>query len=119
MSAAAERRNRTMLRVRDVLDRDFDQALSLVVLARAFHLSPDHLTRCFREAFGETPHRYLQRRRVERATYLLRTTGLDVTEVCLAVGFTSLGTFSSTFSRIVGAPPSAYARARRDTLLTA
>ena len=114
MSAASEQRNRTMLRVRDVLDREFDRDLSLTALACAVHLSPDHLIRCFREVFGETPHRYLQRRRVERAMHLLGTTRLDVTDVCLAVGFSSLGTFSSTFTRIVGVPPSAYARARRD-----
>ena len=110
MSEARERTNRAMLRVRDTLDRDYDQVLDIEALARLAHVSPDHLIRTFRAVFGETPHRYLQRRRVERAMFLLRTTDLDVTEVCLAVGFTSLGTFSRTFSAVVGQSPSDYAR---------
>ena len=77
--------------------------LDVEALARLVHVSPDHLIRTFRSVFGETPHRYLQRRRIERAMFLLRTTDLDVTEVCLAVGFTSLGTFSRLFSAVVGA----------------
>ena len=112
MSEARERTNRAMLRVRDTLDRDYDQDLDVEALARLVHVSPDHLIRTFRAVFGETPHRYLQRRRVERAMFLLRTTDLDVTEVCLAVGFTSLGTFSRMFSAVVGQSPSEYARAR-------
>ncbi len=99
-----------MLRVRDALDRDYAADLDVESLARSVHLSPDHLIRCFRSAFGETPHRYLQRRRIERAMFLLRTSDLDVTEVCLAVGYTSLGTFSRLFTAIVGQPPSRYAR---------
>ncbi len=110
MSEATERTNRTMLRVRDTIDRDYDQDLDLAALARVAHVSPDHLVRAFRTVFGETPHRYLQRRRIERAMHLLRTTDLDVTDVCLAVGFTSLGTFSRLFSAVVGASPSAWAR---------
>ena len=92
MSASRERTNRTMLRVRDSLDRDYATALDLEAMARLAHLSPDHLIRTFRAVFGETPHRYLQRRRIERAMFLLRTTDRDVTDVCLAVGFSSLGT---------------------------
>ena len=110
MSQAREQTNRAMLRVRDTIDRDYDQDLDVERLARLVHLSPDHLIRTFRSVFGETPHRYLQRRRIERAMFLLRTTDLDVTEVCLAVGFTSLGTFSRLFSAVVGQSPSAYAR---------
>ncbi len=110
MTLAREQTNRAMLRVRDTLDRDYDQPLDVEGLARLVHLSPDHLIRTFRSVFGETPHRYLQRRRVERAMHLLRTTDLDVTDVCLAVGFTSLGTFSRLFSEVVGQPPSSDAR---------
>ena len=110
MSRAREQTNRSMLRVRDTIDRDYDHDLDLEALARLAHLSPDHLIRTFRSVFGETPHRYLQRRRVERAMHLLRTTDLDVTEVCLAVGFTSLGTFSRLFSAVVGRSPSTYAQ---------
>ena len=110
MSAAREQTNRCMLGVRDVLDRDYAADLDVEALARSAHLSPDHLIRSFRSVFGETPHRYLQRRRVERAMFLLRTTDLDVTDVCLAVGYTSLGTFSRLFTAVVGKPPSDYAR---------
>jgi AraC-like DNA-binding protein len=77
-------------------------------LARIAFVSPAHFSRTFRATFGETPHRYLQRRRVERAMFLLRTSGRSVTEICVDVGFTSLGTFSRTFRDIVGEPPSAY-----------
>jgi len=97
VSAARERTNRSMLRVRDTIDRSYGADLDVEALARLAHLSPDHLIRTFRSVFGETPHRYLQRRRVERAMNLLRSTDLDVTQVCLAVGFTSLGTFSRLF----------------------
>ena len=110
MSEARERTNRAMLRVRDTLDRAYDTDLDVEALARLVHVSPDHLIRTFRSVFGETPHRYLQRRRIERAMFLLRTTDLDVTDVCLAVGFTSLGTFSRLFSSVVGQSPSEYAR---------
>ena len=77
-------------------------------MARAALMSSAHFSRCFREAFGETPYGYLQTRRVERAMALLRRGDLSVTEVCFEVGFTSLGSFSSTFHRLVGEPPSAY-----------
>ena len=110
MSEAREQTNRSMLRVRDTIDRAYDTDLDVEALARLVHVSPDHLIRTFRSVFGETPHRYLQRRRIERAMFLLRTTDLDVTEVCLSVGFTSLGTFSRLFSAVVGESPSTYAR---------
>src|SRR4051812_45834643 len=100
-----------MLRARDAMDRTYAEPLDLAALATIAHLSPAHFLRTFRATFGETPHRYLQRRRVERAMHLLRTTDRTVTEVCLDVGFSSLGTFSRTFSDIVGESPSAY-RAR-------
>src|ERR1700691_3120736 len=80
-------------------------------MARAALMSSSHFSRRFREAYGETPYGYLQTRRVERAMALLRHGDLSVTDVCMAVGFTSLGSFSSTFTRLVGEPPSAY-RAR-------
>jgi len=90
------------------MDRTYAEPLDVPLLASIAHLSEAHFIRSFRATFGETPHRYLQRRRVERAMFLLRSTGRDVTEVCLDVGFGSLGTFSRTFHRIVGETPSAY-----------
>ncbi len=111
MSRAIEDRNRRMLRARDTMDRAFAQPLDIPALARFVHVSPAHFSRQFRATFGETPHRYLQRRRVERAMELLRETDCPVTEICFDVGFNSLGTFSRTFRAIVGEPPSTY-RAR-------
>lgn len=111
MSRASEETNRRMLRVRDTIDHDYADALDLEALARVAHVSPDHLVRTFRQVFGETPHRYLQRRRVERAMFLLRSGDDDVLTICHAVGFTSLGTFGRTFTGIVGESPTAY-RAR-------
>src|ERR671927_1730154 len=108
MSRAIEESNRRMLRARDAMDRAYAQPLDVPALARIAHVSPAHFTRTFRATFGETPHRYLQRRRVERAMFLLRTTGRSVTDICFDVGFTSLGTFSRTFRDIVGESPSAY-----------
>jgi AraC-like DNA-binding protein len=103
-----------MLRARDAMDRSYAQPLDIPALARIAHVSEAHFIRTFRAAFGETPHRYLQRRRVERAMFLLVQTDRSVTEICFDVGFTSLGTFSRTFSSIVGESPSAYrARAHR------
>ena len=98
-------------RARDLLDREYAKPLNVPVMARAALMSPSHFSRRFREAYGETPYGYLQTRRVERAMALLRRADLSVTDVCMAVGFTSLGSFSSTFTRLVGEPPSAY-RAR-------
>jgi len=108
VSRGTEESNRRMLRVRDAMDRTYAQPLDIASLARIACLSPTHLIRTFRATFGETPHRYLQRRRVERAMYLLRATDRSVTDICLDVGFTSLGTFSRTFAGIVGEPPSAH-----------
>jgi AraC-like DNA-binding protein len=100
-----------MLKPRDTMDRAFAQPLDVQALARVAHVSPAHFSRQFRATFGESPHRYLQRRRVERAMELLRETGRPVTEICFDVGFSSLGTFSRTFRAVVGESPSAY-RAR-------
>jgi AraC-like DNA-binding protein len=98
-------------RARDLLDREYARPLNVPAMARAALMSPSHFSRSFRQAFGETPYGYLQTRRLERAMALLRRGDMPVTDVCMAVGFTSLGSFSSTFTRLVGEPPSAY-RAR-------
>jgi AraC-like DNA-binding protein len=98
-------------RARDLLDREYARPLDVPAMARAALMSPSLFSRRFRETYGDTPYGYLQARRVERAMALLRRGGMSVTDVCMAVGFTSLGSFSSTFSRLVGEPPSAY-RAR-------
>ena len=108
MSRAVEDTNRRMLRARDAMDRDYARPLDVASLARIAHVSDAHFIRTFKATFGETPHRYLQRRRVERAMYLLRATDRSVTDVCLDVGFTSLGTFSRTFRDIVGRSPSTF-----------
>jgi AraC-like DNA-binding protein len=102
-----------MLRARDAMDRDFAHPLDLGALARTACVSESTFIRSFKATFGETPHRYLQRRRIERAAYLLRTTDRSVTDVCMAVGFSSLGTFSRTFAAIAGESPSSFRR-RRD-----
>ena len=110
MSETSEGTNRAMLRVRDHIDRSYDEPLDVADLARLVPVSPDHLIRTFRAVFGETPHRYLQRRRVERAMFLLRTGDRSVTDICMDVGFSSLGTFSRVFRDIVGESPSVYRR---------
>jgi AraC-like DNA-binding protein len=97
-------------RAKDVIDRDFAKPLDVPAIAREAHASRAHLVRSFKKAFGETPHQYLLLRRIERAKELLRNTPLSVTEVSLAVGFRSLGSFSSAFRQLVGEPPSAYAQ---------
>ncbi|MFJ6656726.1 helix-turn-helix domain-containing protein [Streptomyces sp. NPDC091377] len=97
-----------MLRARDAMDRAYAEPLDVPTLARIAHVSPAHFTRTFRATFGETPHRYLQRRRVERAMFLLRETGLTATDICFKVGFASPGTFSRTFREIVGRSPREY-----------
>lgn len=97
-----------MRRVRDMMDRDFAQPLDLPTLARAVHVSPGHLSRQFRRAYGETPYSYLMTRRVERAMTLLRTTQLAVTDIALAVGCPSLGTFTTRFTELVGVSPGRY-----------
>jgi AraC-like DNA-binding protein len=99
-----------LLRAKDLIDRDYASELDVAAFARAAHASPAHFARSFKRAFGETPGRYLQRRRIERAQELFRETDLTVTEVSLEVGFRSLGSFSSAFSALVGDPPSQYAR---------
>jgi transcriptional regulator GlxA family with amidase domain len=110
MSRAVEEINRRMLRARDAMDRTYAEPLDVPSLARIACISEAHFIRTFRATFGETPHRYLQRRRVERAMFLLRETDRSLTDICLDVGFASLGTFSRTFRDIVGQPPSAYRR---------
>ncbi|SDS83565.1 AraC-type DNA-binding protein [Friedmanniella luteola] len=99
-----------MLRARDAMDRSYAEPLDVPTLARLAHVSEAHFIRTFRATFGETPNRYLQRRRIERAMFLLRSTEDTVTDICMTVGFSSLGTFSRVFSEIVGEPPSAYRR---------
>jgi AraC-like DNA-binding protein len=99
---------RHLLRVRDLIDRDYAEELDIAALAAGACVSPSHFRRSFKETFGETPHRYLMTRRMERAKALLREDRLTVTEVCLAVGCTSLGSFSTQFRRFVGESPSAY-----------
>src|SRR3569833_150286 len=109
--SALEDQNRRLLRARDAMDRDYAERLDLPALARLAHMSEGHFSRTFRATFGETPHRYLQRRRIERAMALLRDPASSVTEVGLRVGFDSLGAFSRAFLTIVGVSPSQY-RAR-------
>jgi transcriptional regulator GlxA family with amidase domain len=105
---AIEETNRRMLRARDTMDREYAAALDIARLAKIAIVSEAHFIRTFKATFGETPHRYLQRRRVERAMFLLWQTDRSVTEVSLDVGFSSLGTFSRTFRAIVGESPSEY-----------
>lgn len=108
MSRNTEETNRRMLRARDAMDRAYAQPLDVRALARIAHVSPAHFARTFRSTFGETPHRYLQRRRVERAMFLLRESDRSVTDICYEVGFGSTGTFSRTFRDIVGRSPRTY-----------
>jgi AraC-like DNA-binding protein len=105
--------SRRLLRARDAMDRSYAMTLDVPALARIALTSEAHFIRTFKETFGETPHRYLQRRRLERAMALLRETDRPVTEICLEVGFTSLGTFSRTFRRVLGMSPSEYRAAWR------
>src|SRR6187551_2658203 len=108
MSRSVEEYNRRLLRARDAMDRAFAAPLDIPHLARIAEVSEAHFIRSFRATFAETPHRYLQRRRVERAMFLLRTTAISVTDICFDVGFSSLGTFSRTFHEIVGETPSEF-----------
>ena len=110
VSRAVEESNRRLLRARDAMDRGYAEPLDVAALARIARVSAAHFIRTFRATFGETPHRYLQRRRVERSMFLLRESDRSVTDICLDVGFTSLGTFSRTFREIVGQSPRAYRR---------
>src|SRR5665213_2094110 len=110
-SAAQELRDLAVLRrVRDRIDRDYAQPLDVEALARGAHVSAGHLSREFRRAYGESPYAYLMTRRIERAMALLRRGDLSVTDVCFAVGCSSLGTFSTRFTELVGVPPSVYRR---------
>ena len=97
-------------RVRDRMDREYERPLDVEALARDAHMSAGHFSRRFRAAYGESPYSYLMTRRIERAMALLRRGDLSVTEVCFAVGCSSLGTFSSRFTKLVGMPPSTYRR---------
>jgi len=99
-----------LLRAKDLIDRDYAQPLDVPALAREAHASTAHFSRSFKRAFGETPHQYLLRRRIERAKDLLRSTDLTVDEVTFEVGLQSVGTFSTSFRKLVGEPPGAYAR---------
>ncbi|MCZ7422791.1 MULTISPECIES: helix-turn-helix transcriptional regulator [unclassified Micromonospora] len=97
-------------RVRDRIDREYAQPLDVEALARGVNMSAGHLSRQFRQAYGESPYGYLMTRRIERAMALLRRGDLSVTDVCFAVGCSSLGTFSTRFTELVGVPPSVYRR---------
>ena len=110
--AAAQRRSELvrLRQVRDRIDQEYAQPLNVEELARGVNMSAGHLSRQFRLAYGESPYSYLMTRRVERAMALLRRGDMSVTEVCFAVGCSSLGTFSTRFTELVGMPPSAYRR---------
>lgn len=103
-------------RVRDLIDRTYADPLDVPALARHAVMSPGHFQRQFKAAFGETPHAYVMTRRIERAKALFRNTDLSVTEVCIAVGATSLGPFSSRFTELVGMTPSEYRAAEHEEL---
>jgi AraC-like DNA-binding protein len=110
-SAARDLRDLVRLRrVRDRIDREYAQPLDVEALARGAHMSAGHLSREFRAAYGESPYGYLMTRRIERAMALLRRGDMSVTDVCFAVGCSSLGTFSTRFSELVGVSPSVYRR---------
>jgi AraC-like DNA-binding protein len=108
VSREVEDFNRRLLRARDAMDRAYAEPLDVRGVAAVAHVSEAHFIRSFRAVFGETPHRYLQRRRVERSMFLLRETDRSVTDICLDVGFTSLGTFSRMFREVIGETPSRY-----------
>jgi AraC-like DNA-binding protein len=108
VSREVEDFNRRLLRARDAMDRAYAEPLNVRAIAAVAHVSEAHFIRSFRAVFGETPHRYLQRRRVERSMFLLRETRRTITDICMDVGFSSLGTFSRMFREIVGETPSAY-----------
>ena len=99
---------RHLLRAKDLIDARYREPLDVPTLARAAHLSPAHFSREFRRAFGETPHRYLLTRRLERAAALLRNTDHSVADICLAVGLRSVGSFTTSFTRTFGVSPTAY-----------
>jgi AraC-like DNA-binding protein len=99
---------RHLLRAKDLIDARYGEQLDIGVLARAAHLSPAHFIREFRRAFGETPHQYLLTRRLERAAALVRNTDRSVAEICVTVGLRSVGSFTTSFRRAFGLPPTAY-----------
>lgn len=105
MCRAVEQENRRLLWARDAMDRSYDEPLNIPALAATAYCSEAHFIRSFKRVFGETPGRYLQRRRIERAAFLLRTTDWPVIRICHAVGFTSAGTFGRTFRSILGMTP--------------
>jgi len=117
-SRSAEAQNLSDLarlrRVRDRIDREYAQPLDVEALARGAHMSAGHLSREFKLAYGESPYSYLMTRRIERAMALLRRGGLSVTDVCFAVGCSSLGTFSTRFTELAGVSPSVYRRQAAD-----
>jgi AraC-like DNA-binding protein len=110
---------RHLLRARDLIDARYREPLDVAALARAAHLSPAHFSREFRRTFGETPHRYLLTRRMERAAALLRTTDRSVADICLTVGLTSVGSFTTSFGRTFGVSPTAYRAAHPPAALLA
>ena len=99
---------RHLLRAKDLIDARYREPLDVPTIAAAAHLSPAHFTREFRRAFGETPHRYLLTRRLERAAALLRNTDHTVADICVTVGLRSIGSFTTTFGRTFGLSPTAY-----------
>ena len=99
---------RHLLRARDLIDARYREPLDVAAITRAAHLSPAHFSREFRRTFGETPHRYLLTRRMERAASLLRQTARSVADICLTVGLTSVGSFTTSFGRTFGMSPTAY-----------
>jgi transcriptional regulator GlxA family with amidase domain len=107
---------RRLRRARDRMDREYAQPLDIPALARTALMSPAHFSRRFREAYSETPYSYLMTRRIERAKALLRRGDLSVTDVCFAVGCTSLGSFSARFTEVVGETPSMYRARNHDEL---
>lgn len=111
MGRGNEAMNLRLLRARNHMDRRYAEQLDVEQLAALASMSRAHFIREFKRVFGETPYRYLQRRRVERAMFLLRHQDTNVTDICMTVGFSSLGTFSRTFSEIVGRSPSAHRKA--------
>lgn len=107
---------RHLLRAKDLADARYFEPLDVSALARAARLSPAHFSREFRRAFGEAPHQYLLTRRMERAAAMLRTTDRSVADICFAVGLQSVGSFTSTFSRLYGCSPTAYRAAHPPAL---
>lgn len=114
MGAAEEDQNRRLLRARDLMDMHYRSPLDVPALAATAYMSPAHFARSFRAVFGETPHRYLQRRRIERAMEQLRRTDRTISEICVDVGWTSFATFSRTFRGVVGCSPSEYRASASD-----